>query len=181
MINHDYDSARYSAGDMAPQKAWTLIKIIGFYIVLFVMALVTVKLYAFIGRNIILIGSMAMILFTLISHWLVPNERPNQIMGIKRNLFMYLGTLMGAYLLIIRLTQIDPNMVGVSLGGSSGTTMNNTALMWIQAMTMFLTIMPPIAHVGYEVKRIWTYYDFSHGGKVTKRKRAEQLQKTIVR
>lgn len=179
MINHDYDAVRYQ-DTMGKQKAWAIIKILAFYLTVFVMGMVVIRWYAFIGRTIILLFSIAMIVATLISHWLVAPERPNQMINIKRNLFMYFGILIGAYILITLYADIDPNKIGVSLGGSTGTTQNNAASGWIQMITQFLTFMPPIAHIGYEVNRIWTYYGFGHG-RTTKRKRMEQLQKTIVR
>ena len=98
----------------------------------------------------------------------------------KRNLFIYAGALIGAHFIITQLNTLDANTLGVSLGLSTGEVVNNASLGWIQMMIQFLIIGTPISHVGYEVKRIWTFYGFGFG-KVTKRKRQEQLQKTIVR
>lgn len=178
MINHDYDAVRYGSGTLGV-KIYEAVKITAFYGLCFVMAVYAINLYSYLGKIIclaLIVGGIA----SLISWKLVPTERPNQIIAMKRNLFIYSATLIGAYYLISTLNTLDINTLGVSLGLSTGEVTNNATLGWIQLMIQFLIIGTPITHVGYELKRIWTFYGFGFG-KTTKRKRQEQLQKTIVR
>jgi len=178
-INRDYDAVRYKT-DTFWVKAWALLKIVGFYLLLFVMAILAIHLYAYLGRLIIQNAVILTILSALVSYWLVPPERPNQIIAVKRNLFLYLGGLLGAYFIITNMNQIDATQLGVSLGLNAGQSQANAAQGWITMITQFLMLGAPIGFVSYEVKRIWTFYGFGHG-RVTKRKRMEQLQKNIVR
>lgn len=178
-INKDYDAVRYQTETMA-EKAFAALKIFAFYTLLLVMAVVDIYLYAYLGRTLILYAVLFTALACLVSYWLVPPERPNQIIALKRNLFLYLGGLMGAYFIIMNLNTIDSSQLGVSLGLNAGQTQANASQGWITMMVQFLMIGSPIGFVSYEVKRIWTFYGFGHG-RVTKRKRAEQLQKNIVR
>ena len=178
-INRDYDAVRYKTETFGV-KAWALLKISAFYLLLFVMALVAIKIYAYLGRLVIQNAIILTVIACLVSYWLVPPERPNQIMAVKRNLFLYLGGLIGAYFIISMMSQIDSSQLGVSIGLNAGQTQQNAAQGWIVMLTQFLMIGSPIGFVSYEVKRIWTFYGFGHG-RVTKRKRVEQLQKNIVR
>ena len=178
MINHDYDAVRYSNSTIGV-RIFEAIKIAAFYLLCFVMTVYAINLYSYLGKII----SFAIIvcgIASLISWKIVPTERPNQIIAMKRNLFIYAGALIGAHFIITQLNTLDANTLGVSLGLSTGEVVNNASLGWIQMMIQFLIIGTPISHVGYEVKRIWTFYGFGFG-KVTKRKRQEQFQKTIVR
>lgn len=178
-INRDYDAVRYKT-DTFWVKTWALLKIVAYYLLLFVMAVVAIDLYAYLGRKVILTAVILVTLSSLVSYWLVPPERPNQVMAVKRNLFLYLGGLIGAYFIITNINSIDSTQLGVSLGLNAGQTQTNAAQGWITMITQFTMIGTPIGFVSYEVKRIWTFYGFGHG-KVTKRKRMEQLQKNIVR
>lgn len=178
-INRDYDAVRYKTETFGV-KTWALVKIIAYYLLLFVMALVAIRLYAYLGRVVIQNAVILTILASFISYCIVAPERPNQVIALKRNLFLYLGGLIGAYFIISNMNQLDATQLGVSLGLNAGQTQSNAAQGWIVMMTQFLMIGSPIGFVSYEVKRIWTFYGFGHG-RVTKRKRAEQLQKNIVR
>lgn len=178
-INKDYSATRYKTETFG-EKAWAALKIIAYNLLLFVMALLAVKLYAYLGRLIILTACILTTLACLMSYWIVPPDRPNSIIALKRNLFLYLGGLIGAYFIINKMNTIDTAQLGVSLGLNAGQTQTNAAQGWITMMTQFLMIGTPIGFVSYEVKRIFTFYGFGHG-RVTKRKRMEQLQKNIVR
>lgn len=177
--NKDYDAVRYRTETFGV-KTWAAMKIALFYLLLFAMAVIAIRLYAYLGRLIIQNAVILTVLACLLSYWLVPPERPNQVIALKRNLFLYLGGLIGAYFIIINMNQIDTSQLGVSLGLNAGETQTNAAQGWIVMLTQFLMIGSPIGFVSYEIKRIWTFYGFGHG-RVTKRKRMEQLQKNIVR
>lgn len=69
--------------------------------------------------------------------------------------------------------------MGVSLGLPTGEVINNSALGWITMMIQFIIIGTPITHVGYEVKRIWTFYGFGFGKQQNVKTRT--ITKTIVR
>ncbi len=178
-INKDYTASRYKTS-MGKQKAWELFKIFTYYLVMFVMLCINVYFYAYLGRKIVLFAVLFMILAALISYGMVPTERPNMIVSMKRNLFIYLGVLLLAYFVLYLLNSIDVNQFGVSLGLNAGQTQANAAAGWVTMMLQFAMIGIPFAFISYEVKRIWTYYGFGFGH-VTKRKRMEQLQKNIVR
>lgn len=178
-INKDYDAVRYET-ETFWVKTWALLKIIGFYLLLFVMTILAIHLYAYLGRIVIQNAVILTVLAALVSHWLVPPERPNQIIALKRDLFLYLGGMIGGYFIITMMNQIDATQLGVSLGLNAGQTQANAAQGWISMLIQFTMIGAPIGFVSYEVKRIWTFYGFGHG-RVTKRKRMEQLQKNIVR
>ena len=167
MINHDYDAVRYKDNTLGI-RIFEAIKIAAFYGLCFIMSIYAISLYSYLGK-VICIAIIVGVIASLISWKMVPPERPNQIIAMKRNIFIYSGLLVGAHFLITKLSSLDPNLMGVSLG-----------LPWITMMIQFIIIGTPITHVGYEVKRIWTFYGFGFG-KTTKRKRQEQLQKTIVR
>ena len=178
-INKDYEVTRYKT-ETFTQKLWSMSKIFAFYLLLFILAIVDIHLYAYLGQAVILTAVLLTILACLISYWLVPTERPNQIIALKRNMFMYLSGLLGAFIIIFNMNKLDANQIGISLGLNAGQTQTNAAQGWITMMTQFLMLGAPIGFVSYEFKRIWTFYGFGHG-KVTKRKRIEQLQKNIVR
>lgn len=178
MINHDYDAVRYKDNTLGI-RILEAIKIAAFYGLCFIMSIYAISLYSYLGK-VICIAIIVGVIASLISWKMVPPERPNQIIAMKRNIFIYSGLLVGAHFLITKLSSLDPNLMGVSLGLPTGEVINNSALGWITMMIQFIIIGTPITHVGYEVKRIWTFYGFGFG-KTTKRKRQEQLQKTIVR
>lgn len=178
-INKEYDAIRYKP-ETGLVKTWALLKIVAYYMLLFIMSVLTIHLYAYLGRIVIQNAVLATIGATLMSYWLIPPERPNQIIALKRNLFLYLGGLLGAYFIITNMNQIDASQLGVSLGLNAGQAQTNAVQGWITMITQFSMIGAPIGFVSYEIKRIWTFYGFGHG-RVTKRKRMEQLQKTIVR
>ena len=161
-------------------KSWELLKIFTYYLVMFVMLVATVYFYAYIGRQIVLYAVLLMIVACFISYGMVPTERPNMVISMKRNLFIYLGVLLLAYMVIALMNSMDANQFGVSLGLNAGQTQTNAAQGWVTMMLQFAMIGIPFAFISYEVKRIWTYYGFGFGH-VTKRKRMEQLQKNIVR
>lgn len=178
-INKDYTVQRYKTETFGG-KAWAATKIIAYDSLLFVLTLVAVKLYAYLGRIVVLNAVLLTIAACLLSYWIVPPDRPNSIIALKRNLLMYLGGLIGAYFIVNQMNQLDSSQLGVSLGLNAGQTQTNAAQGWISMMAQFLMIGSPIGFVSYELKRIWTFYGFGHG-RVTKRKRMEQLQKNIVR
>lgn len=178
-INKDYGAARYSAGT-GLEKAYGALKITAFYSLLFIMAVLDIYLYAYLGRTVIMYAVIFTSIACIVSHWLVPNDRPNQMIALKRNLFLYLGALIGAYFIITNMNAIDSSQLGVSLGLNAGQTQANAGQGWITMMVQFLMLGAPIGFVSYEVKRIWTYYGFGTR-RVTKRQRAEQLQRNIVR
>lgn len=178
-INQDYSAVRYKT-NMTRQKVWELIKISAFYLVLFVALVADVYFYAYLGRLVITNACLLMIVIGLISHWKVPTERPNQIIAIKRNLFIYLGVLLLAYFALSMLNLVDANQLGVSLGLNTGQTQASAVQGWITMAVQLSMFMIPLAFISYEVKRIWTFYGFGFGH-TTKRKRMEQLQKQIVR
>lgn len=178
MINYEQDKVRFK-NDTGHLKLFNFIKTGLFWVLCFIISLIAVDLYAFLGRTIILFAIIGGLLSSMISHYLVPTERPNQMITAKKNLFMYSSALVVAYFVITALNSIDPNMAGVSLGLSTGQVTNNATLGWLQLMIQFIIVGAPISHIGYEAKRIMTYYGFGYGH-VTKRTRAEQLQKTIV-
>lgn len=178
-INKNYSAPRYTAS-MQRQKGWELLRIAAFYLILFWMLVMNVYFYAFLGRQIVIIAVFLMILSAMVSYCICLTERPNMVTGMKRNLFIYLGTLLLAYFAVSIMNNIDANQMGVSLGLNAGQTQNNAAQGWIVMMLQFAMIGIPFAFISYEVKRIWTCYGFGFG-RVTKRKRMEQLQKNIVR
>lgn len=178
-INKDYDAVRYKT-ETGKAKVWEALKIAVYYSAMFVMLIMAVYYYSYMGRLIILNASLLIVLSALLSYKLVPMERPNQITALKRNLFMYLGGMLLAYFAISMINKVDANMLGVSLGLNAGQTQVNAALGWVTMAVQFAMIGTPLAFIGYEIKRIWTYYGFGYGH-TTKRKRMEQLQKTIVK
>ena len=178
MINYDTERIRYRDDTKFVRLKDTL-KSAAFWIVSYCMALKAIKQYAFLGHTIILFAIIICALASLLSYFCIPAERPNQIITAKKNLFMYTGALLVVYAIISSLNSIDPNMAGVSLGLSTGQITNNAALGWLQVMIQFIIVGAPITHISYEAKRIITYYGFGYG-RVTKRVRAEQLQKNIV-
>lgn len=178
-INKDYRAVRYKTETQRGQ-VFEALKIFAFYFSLFVMLVLTVYYYAHLGRMIILNAVILMVLACLLSYWKVPTERPNQITAIKRNLFLYLGGLLLAYFAVSLMGNIDANQLGVSLGLNAGQTQANAAQGWVTMLVLFAVFSVPFASISYEMKRIWQYYGFGFGH-VTKRKRMEQLQKTIVR
>lgn len=181
MINYDYDAVRYK--DAAKkQRILQFLKILLYYLVCFFMSVTVVNLYSFLGRKVIIFALIAGLLASIVSHFLVPTDRPNQMKMAKQNLLIYNLVLLGAYFIISVINRIDPNMMGVSLGLSTGQVINNAYSGWLTMAIQIIAIGAPVSHVLMEVKRIFTYASFGiRGGKVTKRKRAEQLQKTIVR
>lgn len=178
-INQDFTASRYIT-ETGQGKAWEALKIFAFYLVLFVMLVVAVYDYAYLGRLVILNATLLIMLASLISYWKVPTERPNQIIALKRNLFIYLGIMILAYYALYLINLMDANQLGVSLGLNAGQTQTNAVQGWISMAIQFVMFGMPLSFIGYEVKRIWTYYGFGLGH-VTKRKRMEQLQKNIVR
>lgn len=177
MINRDYDSPRFR-DDTGKVKLWEALKIAAFYLFCFAATVYAINLYSYVGQ-LVAYAVIAGIIASLISWKLVPPERPNQIIALKRNLSIYAVTLIGAYFLITNLNSLDSNTLAVSLGLSTGQTTNNAALGWVQMMLQFLMIGTPITHVLFEVKRVWTFYGFGFG-KDTKRKTMEKRQKVIV-
>lgn len=165
---------------MLKGKVWELLKIYVFYFLLFILLVIDVYFYAYLGRTILLFASLLMIVAAIISWCMVPTERPNMITALKRNLFIYLGIMLLAYITVTLMTSIDSSQLGISLGLNTGQTQNNAIQGWITMMVQFSMIGLPLAFISYEVKRIWTFYGFGFGH-VTKRKRMEQLQKNIVR
>ena len=179
MINYDYDAVRYNT-NLKWHKLWIFSKILAYYTVCYILAVIDIDKYAFIGKNIIMLALIAGITASLVSHLLVPSDRPNQMKTLKQNFLIYTGVLLGAHFLIGILSSMDGNMAGISLGMNAGEVTGNAALGWITMMLQFIIVGTPISHVLYEVKRIFTFYGFGFG-KTTKRKRMEQLQKTIVK
>lgn len=178
-INKDYTSARFETETFGI-KVVEAIKIFGFDLMLFAMTLIAVKLYSYLGYNAILWGVLAISGSSLLSYCLVPTDRPNMIISCKRNLFLYVGAMIGGYFIIQKLNGIDATQLGVSMGLSAGQTQSNAAVGWLTTIIPFTMIGTPIGLVGYEVKRIGQFYGFGNG-RVTKRKRMEQLQRTIVK
>ena len=178
MINYDETRIRYRDDTGWVRLRDGIISGLG-WIGCYIMALIAVDMYAFIGHTIILFALIVCGIVSIFSHYMVPTERPNQIITAKKNLFMYTGALIVIYLIISSLNSIDPNMAGVSLGLSTGQVTNNAALGWLQVTIQFIIVGGPIGHLSYEAKRIISYYGFGYGH-VTKRARAEQLQKNIV-
>lgn len=179
MINYDYDSIRYETENHA-QKLFIFLKSLAYFLFCYIMACVVIDLYAFIGRSFIMLALVVGIIASLISHWLVPSDRPTQIKVLKQNFLLYVLVMFGAFFLIRILSGLNANEMGVSMGLSTGQVQNNAALGWIQMVLQFIMVGTPISHAVNEVRRIFTFYGFGFG-KVTKRKRMEQLQKTIVR
>lgn len=177
--NKDYAAARYETETFGT-KVFEFLKIASFDLLIYLMMLYAVNLYAYLGRHIVLPACAATMGACIISYIIVKMDRPNMLIAAKRNLFIYLGALIGAYYIIQQLNGIDSSQMGVSLGLNAGETQSNAAQGWITMMIQFLMVGSPIGFVSYEVKRIWTFYGFGHGH-VTKRKRAEQLQRTIVK
>lgn len=179
MINRDYDAPRYKTS-MKGVKFTTFLRLGAFWLICFIMSLISIDMYAFMGRTIILFAIIACAGITILSYLLVPTERPQQLISAKRDLFLYNVALIGAHIVILRLNSIDPNMAGVSLGMSTGQVTNNATLGWLQLMIQFIIVGGPISHFFLEVKRIWFAYGFGFG-RMTKRKRSETLRKTITR
>lgn len=171
------ENARYKS-EMTREKIWDGCQIVIFYSMLFGMVIADVTLYSFLGHYILLNAVILVCTACIASYIIVPTERPNQIMACKRNLFLYLGGLLGAYLIIMKMNAIDASELGVSLGLNTGQTQSNAAQGWITMAVQFTMIGAPITFIAYEIKRIWTYY-YPGFGHVTKRKRIEQLQRLV--
>lgn len=178
-INTDYSASRYKT-ETLPYKLLEILKISAYTLLLIVMMLVTVKLYSYLGRTIVLYASVATSGACLLTYFVVPMDRPNMIIAFKRNLLIYYGILIGAYFLTQNLNGIDASQLGASLGLNAGQTQNNAMQGWLTTAVQFAMFLSPIGFIGVEIKRIFVFWGFGHGH-TTKRKRAEQLQKTIVK
>lgn len=178
-INTDYSASRYET-ETLPYKLLEILKISAYTLLLIVMMLVTVKLYSYLGRTIVLYASVATSGACLLTYFVVPMDRPNMIIAFKRNLLIYYGILIGAYFLTQNLNGIDASQLGASLGLNAGQTQNNAMQGWLTTAVQFAMFLSPIGFVGMEIKRIFVFWGFGHGH-TTKRKRAEQLQKTIIK
>lgn len=178
--NFNYSTRRVSSRTTS-YKAWEALKLGAFYWMLFVLLVLNVHFYASIGKTIIQSASLLMALIALISYALVPTERPNMINGFKRSLFLYLASMIAGRFVISLLTSIDPGELAVAIGLNAGQTQSNALQGWLVMMVQFGLLTIPIAFLGVEIKRIFQYCNGSGFGHVTKRKRMEQLQKTIVR
>ena len=179
MLNYDYDVIRKD-DDTFVYRLWHLIKSAVTFFVGFVLAIIAIEEYSFIGKNIIIYALILCMLASMLNYALSKNDRKNTCIRVKRNLLIYAGGLVAAHFVLEKLMNIDINQTGVSLGLSTGGVTQNAAAGWLQMMVQFWIIGTPISHVGYEIKSIFTYYDPSFG-KVSPRKRMEQLQKTIIK
>lgn len=179
MLNYDYTEPR-SRDDTFWVKAFRYSKIALKYLLCFIGSCIVVDQYAFIGRNIVLYLMIACILASIANYKLTIPERKNAMQRLERNYMIYIGALFLGHILMSLLGNINVNQTGVSLGLSAGSVQNNAAAGWLQMMLQFWMIGTPISHIGYEIKGIFTYRDLEFG-KVSHRKRAEQLQKTIIK
>lgn len=179
-INKDYEAARYETETFGV-KCYEALKIFGTNLLLFVMTLYAVTLYAFLGRKIILIGVFCCVASAILSYIMVPSDRPQMIIDIKKEMFIYIGSLIGGYFIIRLLNGIDASQIGVSIGLNAGQTQSNAVQGSLGMIIQFLMVMTPIGLIGNELKRIAVYIGFGLGSHVTKRKRMEQLQKTITK
>ena len=179
MINYDYDAVRYETQNKT-QRLFIYLKSLAYFLTCYILGITVINLYAFLGRKYMMPALVIGITASIISHVLVPGDRTNQIRTLKQNYLLYVAVMLGAYYAMKMLAGINANEMGVSMGLSTGQTQNNTALSWIQTVLQFIMVGTPISHVIYEVRRIFTFYGFGFG-KVTKRKRMEQLQRTMGR
>lgn len=179
MQNYDYDAPRLRAGT-GMVKLGALLKTGGFYLCSFFLICWAISLYSYLGR-IVAYLVIASIAASLTAWYLAPAGRDACMVALKRNLFIYSITLVGLYFVVSKLNGIDANTLGVSLGLSTGQTMNNAGLGWLQMMLQFIIIGTPITHIGNELKRIWTYRDNLYFGNKTAAGRSKQLQGTIVK
>lgn len=177
-INKDYEATRFETETFGI-KCFEAIKIIAFNMMIFVMTLLSVSLYAYLGRIVILVGVACITGACILSYFLVPTDRPNMIMSWKKELFIYLGALIGGYYILQMISGIDSSQLGVSMGLDAGTTQTNATQGSLSMILQFAMVMTPIGLVGNEFKRIMTFMGFGLGH-VTKRKRMEQLQRTVV-
>lgn len=175
-INYDYSSTRYK-DSMTKEKTIELIKIVLYYVLLFVMGIYCIYTFSYYGKTVITLAILGILTAAIVSHHVVPTERPNQILMVKKSLLTYLGTLILLRFGISLLNGYDSTQLAVSLGFSTGQTTTNAYLGWLPMIAQFHMFGTPIGLIGYEVKRIMAYYGFGGFGNVTKRTRTEQLQR----
>lgn len=178
MINFDYAAPRYGSGTTRA-RLWDVLKIVTYYLFLFVLTVYVIRLYSYLGKIMIkelcIAGGAS-----LFAYWRIPGgDREQAVNDIRRNLFIYDVVALLGYVAVTQLQGIDSNMLGVSFGFSTGTVLNNNVLAYIPGILQMVLVATPATHMIYELKRIYTYSKRGYG-KVTKRKRAEQLQRTRV-
>lgn len=179
MINYDYDTPRYSSGT-AKVQAWDTIKCIAQYLFLFIFTIITCRMYSYLGEWMIKLLTVAGIC-SIAAYIVTPGgDRQATVDDIRRNLFLYNVAAVGGYYLVSNLAAMDGSLLGVSFGLSTGTVMSNVVAGYLPYILQMILIVTPITHIFYEIKRIYTYHKKGYG-KVTKRKRMEQLQRTIIK
>lgn len=179
MINYDYDTPRYGSGT-AKVQAWDTIKCITQYLFLFVTTIITCRMYSYLGQWMLqlLVGAG---ICSIVAYIVVPGgDRQAAVDDVRRNLFLYNVAAIGGHYLVSNMGGMDESLLGVSFGLSTGTLMNNVVLGYLPYILQMVLIITPITHIFYEIKRIYTYHKKGYG-KVTKRKRMEQLQRTIIK
>ena len=179
MINYDYDAPRYSAGT-AKARTWDTIKCIAQYLALFALTIFACHLYSYLGQWMLKLLA-AGVISTIFAYVFVPaGDREGTVADVRRNLFIYDVVAVGGFYLVSNMSNIDASMIGTSFGLTTGTVMNNVVLGYIPTILQMILILTPITHIFYEIKRIYTYKKKGYG-RVTKRKRMEQLQRTIIK
>lgn len=179
MQNYDYDAPRYSSGT-ARARTWDTIKCIIQYLFLFALSIYACHLYSYLGEwmlKFITAGTIA----TIVAYLLVPGgDRQATVADVRRNIFLYDVAAIGGFYLVSNIANIDSSMIGASFGLTTGTVMNNVFVGYVPVILQMFLMITPITHIFFEIKRIYTYHKKGYG-KVTKRKRMEQLQRTIVK
>lgn len=179
MQNYDYDAPRYSAGT-ARVRTWDTIKCIAQYLFLFAVSIYACHLYSYLGEwmlKFITAGAVA----SIVAYIAVPGgDREATVADVRRNLFIYDVAAIGGFYLVSNIANIDSSMIGASFGLPTGTVMNNVFIGYGPVILQMILMITPITHVFFEIKRIYTYHKKGYG-KVTKRQRMEQLQRTVIK
>ena len=179
MQNYDYDAPRYSAGT-ARVRIWDTIKCIAQYLFLFAVSIYACHLYSYLGEwmlKFITAGAVA----SIVAYVAVPGgDREATVADVRRNLFIYDVAAIGGFYLVSNIANIDSSMIGASFGLPTGTVMNNVFIGYVPVILQMILMITPITHVFFEIKRIYTYHKKGYG-KVTKRQRMEQLQRTVIK